>query len=373
MAFSNTSAGAVTSPVRKVGLWIAFTCTVGTPMAANAACPAGDPSVLYCDDFTTSSLADYTVINPLPGNASFNITIANGVLTFAVVPNTGLAFARVLSKPVRFKDTLFETDLNQETPNPSLRSGPGMEWTTLDLNTLRFGFALQLDEQSANFYLGVEGQFRDLRTYYAIHANQTYRLALKVTEIAGVSRPKVYSFTGYIDGTEIFSTTDEALGLDMSGSPTEAYPGFAGGSYSYSAMSQVFDNAIVTDLRPRLACAGFDPPIGSSPVAVNKNRALPFKATLTNEQGAVVTNLGDAPPVIQVTYAPVSGTPVDVTAFAVPAGLGTPGNQFVYADGKWQFNLLTKSYAAAGTYTVSMVSGDSYLIEPACTGSFVIR
>ena len=40
----------------------------------------------------------------------------------------------------------------------------------------------------------------------------------------------------------------------------------------------------------------------------------------------------------------------------------------------WRFNLKIKNYTARGTYEVSMVSGDSdeYVIDPTCTGSFVI-
>jgi hypothetical protein len=45
----------------------------------------------------------------------------------------------------------------------------------------------------------------------------------------------------------------------------------------------------------------------------------------------------------------------------------------VYSDGKWQFNLQTKGYSAAGTYTVTMTPGNGYTIEPSCSGSFVIK
>ena len=39
--------------------------------------------------------------------------------------------------------------------------------------------------------------------------------------------------------------------------------------------------------------------------------------------------------------------PIDVTAEALPAGLGTEGNQFGFTDEKkWQFNLNTKNYTA---------------------------
>ena len=68
------------------------------------------------------------------------------------------------------------------------------------------------------------------------------------------------------------------------------------------------------------------------------------------------------------------GGPADVTDAALSAGQGTDGNQFEFDGTTWRFNLKIKNYTAPGTYTVSMVSGDSdeYVIDPVCTGSFVI-
>jgi len=65
----------------------------------------------------------------------------------------------------------------------------------------------------------------------------------------------------------------------------------------------------------------------------------------------------------------------DVTDDALPAGAGTDGNQFEFLDSKWQFNLKTKNYSAAGTYTTTMESGDEaeYLIDPTCEATFVIK
>ena len=71
-------------------------------------------------------------------------------------------------------------------------------------------------------------------------------------------------------------------------------------------------------------------------------------------------------PVLQVLFDPSGdGDAIDVTNEAFPAGQGTDGNQFVFSDGLWRFNLKTKNYSAAGTYTTTMVSGDEteYLVE----------
>ena len=128
----------------------------------------------------------------------------------------------------------------------------------------------------------------------------------------------------------------------------------------------------------QLECIGFEPPMAAGPVRVKKNRALPHKAYLYDDDNLPVTDADIAAlPVIQVLYdSGEGGDPLDVTDDALPAGEGTEGNQFVYtADEKWQFNLKTKNYTASGTYTVTMKSGDesSYIIEPTCEATFVIK
>ena len=81
-----------------------------------------------------------------------------------------------------------------------------------------------------------------------------------------------------------------------------------------------------------------------------------------------------SPPVIQVLYDSGIAPAEDVTGEALSAGWGTDGNQFEFNDPVWQFNLKTKNYTASGTYTVSIVSGDSgeYVIDPAVEAQFVI-
>lgn len=126
-----------------------------------------------------------------------------------------------------------------------------------------------------------------------------------------------------------------------------------------------------------LECVGFEPPMVKGAVTVKKNRVLPLKAQLVDAEGYAVTD-GDIPaaPVLQVLYDSGNNDAVDVTDYALPAGAGTEGNQFVYtAEEKWQFNLKTKNYSAPGTYAVYMMSGDKsrYAIGPTCQGTFVIK
>ena len=132
---------------------------------------------------------------------------------------------------------------------------------------------------------------------------------------------------------------------------------------------------IVTVFLDSLTCSGFLSPLDFFPVTVRKNRALPLKAVLADDSGNSVS--GErilALPVLQVLFDPAGGgEAVDVTDEAFPAGQGTDGNQFVFSDGLWRFNLKTKNYSAAGTYTMTMVSGDEseYFVE-GCSAQFVI-
>lgn len=110
---------------------------------------------------------------------------------------------------------------------------------------------------------------------------------------------------------------------------------------------------------------------------MRKNRAIPFRALLVDNQGIEITG-GDliSPPVINVSFLAVSGgESEDVTDEALPAGHGTEGNAFIYTGERWQYNLSTRNYDSPGTYVVTMRSGDEneYLVEPTCTGTFVIE
>lgn len=127
---------------------------------------------------------------------------------------------------------------------------------------------------------------------------------------------------------------------------------------------------------PRLACQGFDPPMDRSPVSVKNRRALPLKARLFDDQGAPVTVADiSAAPVVQIVFNPeTGGSPEDVTSGALAVGKGTSGNQFVFTnEGKWQYNLRTDNFTAAGSYDISMVPGNAYTLSPTCRTSFVVK
>ncbi len=123
------------------------------------------------------------------------------------------------------------------------------------------------------------------------------------------------------------------------------------------------------------ACSGFQSPMDDGPVKVKKNRNLPFKALLLDGIDYVDDSWFALPPVIQVSYDDEGGTANDVSPDEFATGPGTDGNQFEFNGDHWKFNLKSKAYTSPGTYTVTMVSGDSseYVIAPTCTAEFVVQ
>lgn len=105
---------------------------------------------------------------------------------------------------------------------------------------------------------------------------------------------------------------------------------------------------------PEYACNGFGPPLHRSlTLRQRTNRALPVKLVLTTANGSVVT--GDdvtAAPLIQVI--PNPNPPV------ASKGKANEGEAFRYDpdDGQWIYNLDTRAYGDAGTYTITVTSGD---------------
>ena len=117
--------------------------------------------------------------------------------------------------------------------------------------------------------------------------------------------------------------------------------------------------------------------MGKGPVTVKNNRVLPLKAQLIDQYGDLIIDTDIAsPPVLQVTGKDSGGSNADLTNQGLFAGQGTDKKQFVFtADGKWQFNLNTKNYSKPGTYTISILTGNSseYVIEPSCRALFMIE
>jgi hypothetical protein len=127
---------------------------------------------------------------------------------------------------------------------------------------------------------------------------------------------------------------------------------------------------------PTYACSGFQPPF-NAPLSLNRNvnRAIPVKMQMFLG-GTVITdlNITGAAPVVNISFSSGGGPATDVTSELLPLGQSDTGNQFRFdvSSNQWIYNLGTKPFTAAGTYTVTAVPGDtSYLISPTCIGQFV--
>ena len=144
------------------------------------------------------------------------------------------------------------------------------------------------------------------------------------------------------------------------------------GSSSGPTTGMVIGNVDYDPWTVQYACDGFAYPLDSGePVAVEKNRVLPLKATLTDSDDGIT------PPIVQVVFESSSAAAaIDVSDDILSASHASEGNEFEYiGDGVWQFNLQASRYTAKGTYTVTMVSGNSceYIISNPATAEFVIE
>ena len=143
-------------------------------------------------------------------------------------------------------------------------------------------------------------------------------------------------------------------------------------------------SAVLVDPGPEitLECDGFGPPLDDGPVTMKgggRQRALPLWAMLYDaEDGSEVTDADiPAPPILQVEHEYIGddGQLVveDVSDDAVPSGLITEGNEFIYlGEAKWEYILNTLNFTGEGKYVLTMKSGSpDYTIEPTCEAEFV--
>jgi hypothetical protein len=160
---------------------------------------------------------------------------------------------------------------------------------------------------------------------------------------------------------------------------------FPFGSFSkpgtYSSQSGFNPGTLTVQVVPEpgsFACTGFQSPFDVAILLSKKtNRAIPLKAQLFDSGNNLVTptTLGTASmPVVNVSYQSGTTPAVDNTALLDPLGQSSSGNQFNFdpTTETWWFNLATTPFAASGTYTVTLQSGDaSYQLSSQCSGQFV--
>lgn len=130
------------------------------------------------------------------------------------------------------------------------------------------------------------------------------------------------------------------------------------------------------------SCQGFYQPFDKDISISNKTkRAIPVKMELFDKYGqSMGSDDVAAPPVINVTFNnTVTGDGTTDDAALESVGHSNDGNQFTFneAEQLWQYNLGTKQFSSAGTYTVTVTSGDAdeYTVNKGnnCAQSFTRR
>ncbi len=126
---------------------------------------------------------------------------------------------------------------------------------------------------------------------------------------------------------------------------------------------------------PAYACDGFVAPLDAPVVLKKKNRVLPLRMTLADDEGTLMTGADiSAAPVMQLTYNGAGTNDVVDLDSVDTAGQGDDGNVFTFGDDYWALNMKTKGLAP-GDYTITVVSGDSteYVIDPTCEVDFTVQ
>lgn len=191
------------------------------------------------------------------------------------------------------------------------------------------------------------------------------------------------TFEGFApDGTitTVVAQFDGSLPIDVSGILGVA-------SMSSFNITMNFDSIQIASITfqevggvPVLSCSGFDSPF-SGPLSIRKKAkgAIPAKLSLTDSGGLGVTDLDvTAPPVVNVEFNGVvfgNGDTDDAALESV--GKSNEGNAFAYNNDnqRWEYRLGTKQFSEAGTYLVTVKSGDAaeYTIDAPggqCTQTF---
>lgn len=304
---------------------------------------------------------------PFGNNTSFGFTgfIYRDVPAFDLVPGQTISFDLGAQNDVDVRRNMFFAEANID-PEPYSGSSQGVaaeEWTQVVSDT-----QVPLNPQGNS----VTGDFELVYTSEATFSFPGGGLIVGF----GSSPPGNYSDEG-CERVLVITTS-----FDVSG---QFYARFFGkenltlgaldtGSWDFVQMGGMVIGPTPLDV---FACDGFAWPFEVA-LSLQKrvNRAIPLKTGLLDSDGFPMTDLDiSAPPVVDVSFSPVvGGVTEDLTEQLVPLGQANTDNIFRFDPGtqSWVYNLGTTPYDAAGTYVVTMKSGDStsYVIDPDCSGQF---
>jgi hypothetical protein len=280
--------------------------------------------------------------------------------------------------------------MNYFGPGPQVFDG--IQWTSTNSGTYGgslFGYVGIYGFGSNGYWSSLLGPMAGLNSALGVASvidTMTFEFSVPVSGVGGFMNYDPYYgnpvISVYDSGHNLIES--HTLNFITNGSNQGFFYGFLEGSavIKYFTLSNSFigiANLTVTTTAPVpiYSCLGFENTMGKGPVTVKNNRVLPLKVQLIDQYGALIIDTDVAsPPVLQVTGKDSGGSNADLTNQGLIAGQGTETKQFVFSyDGKWQFNLMTKNYSTPGTYTISILTGDSseYAIDPSCTAIFMIE
>jgi hypothetical protein len=217
--------------------------------------PAGDPAILFLDDFSMSEpLLRYTVANPPSAGLSPMAVGINGeAVTFDYLSGFGVAGAAYRGK-FDFRRCSLEGDIRFETPpsSPSLpRCLGGLSWVDGASQNGAITLGLQLDEQRIYIIASGAGGSGVGSAYFALTPGVTYRARLIVEPPSTIK--------AYVNNTLV--TTLVYSGL--TGFPSEMNPDV--GANAKASVRIAHDNLTVRSLdTPPAPLAGPDQDIISS-------------------------------------------------------------------------------------------------------------
>lgn len=359
-------------------------------------CPPGMVSYWNLDEGTGTTASDSVGTND--GTLMFGPAWTTGRVNGALDFNGSINYVRVadsatlnVTQGITLEAWIYPTEV-QATRVQDIISKHASQWVGYPFyGGVDDAYVLQLHPPSklkfvlsdgAVYYVGLlsNNDFAN-NTWY--HVVGTWDGSTMKIYINGVQDPNTSSFQGPIHISSL------PLGIGRNGG--DGWSEYFGGIIDEAAIyeraltpaeiTQHYQNGLeglnYCEVSPELSlsCQGFEPPMDKGPVTIKKHRVLPLKSTLFYNDVQVTDLDIVARPVIQISYSSGVGNAVDVTDYALAAGQGTEGNQFLFDGTWWHFNLETKNYSAPGTYSVTMRSGDEteYTIDPTCEAQFVIE
>ena len=273
--------------------------------------------------------------------------------------------------------------INDGTFDPA---GPGVALApisgTYDIVSWQYGPGLHLKTQPISLPTAITSatlRWADrIRNYGAVYSDHNQEFRVLVKDTSGNVIQEVYSTN---PGDALMQLGPNNRSFDL----TALVQGYEGQQVVVSFEEQDnlgYFNATIDDVslnieQLTLSCStgGFEAPF-NVPLSLSskEKRSIPLKMQLVDQSGALYTNTDITPPVVNISYTPLTGgVAYDVSDDILSSGKANDDNIFRWDEEgqKWIYNLGTKTYQNAGMYTVTAVPGSSdYVVDETCNGVF---